>query len=311
MNSEKLIILTPVYEDRPSARMLIQELTQHLDHFFLVMVEDGSIQNPLQLSDLTESNIDGEVLYLVRNVGHQRAIAVGLAYVAEHYPNCNVVVLDSDGEDRPSKIQQLLNRLSESEVDIVVANRGRRSEKLTFRLFYFIYRLFFSLLTGKIIDFGNFVAMRPTAVKRLTKMQELWVHFPAAVIVSKLRVKAVKCDRGLRYVGVSKMNFVSLVLHGMRSVMVFAEDVLVRLGVLCVIVAALSLFGIALVLVLKYIGMATPGWVTTVAGFLVVIFFQVGILTMITLMITGIVRGSPQVFDIELDRIIDHIETTL
>ena len=310
MNSETLIVLTPVYEDRPSARMLIQELTQHLDHFVLVIVEDGSIQDPLQISDLIESGLKGEILYLARNVGHQRAIATGLAHVAEHYPDCNVVVLDSDGEDRPSKIPGLLNKLSETDVDVIVANRGRRKEKLTFRFFYFFYRLFFSLLTGKVIDFGNFVAMKPKAVKRLTKMQELWVHFPAAVIVSKLRVKAVKCDRGLRYVGESKMNFVSLVLHGMRSVMVFAESVLVRLGVLCVIVAALSLFGIALVLVLKYIGMATPGWVTTVAGFLVVIFFQVGILTMITLMITGTVRGSPQVFEIELDQIIDQIETT-
>jgi len=310
MNSETLIVLTPVYEDRPSARMLIQDLAQHLDNFFLVIVEDGSIRNRLQIGDLTEFGQKGEILYLTRNLGHQRAIATGLAYVAKQYSDCNVVVLDSDGEDRPSKIPGLLNRLSETDSDVVVGNRGRRMEKLTFRFSYFFYRLFFSLLTGKAIDFGNFLALRPKAVKRLTKMQELWVHFPAAVIVSKLRVEAVTCDRGPRYVGESKMNFVSLVLHGMRSVMVFAEDVLVRLGVLCVIVAALSLFGIALVLVLKYMGMATPGWVTTVAGFLVVIFFQVGILTMITLMITGIVRGSPQVFEIELGQIIDQIKTT-
>jgi len=310
MNSETLIILTPVYEDRPSARMLIQELTQHLDNFFLVVIEDGSIRNRLQISDLSDSGLHGEILYLVRNTGHQRAIATGLAYVAAHYPDNNVIILDSDGEDRPSQIPGLLTRLRETDADVVVANRGRRTEKFLFRLFYSFYRLVFRFLTGKVIDFGNFVAMKPSAVKRLTKMHELWVHFPATVIVSKLRVKAVKCDRGSRYVGESKMNFVSLVLHGMRSVMVFAEDVLVRLGVLCVIVAALSLFGITLVLLMKYIGMATPGWVTTVAGFLVVIFFQVGILTMITLMITGIVRGSPQVFEIELDRIIDQIETT-
>lgn len=309
MKESSLIVLTPVYEDQSSARVMFQELKKHLGRFRVVAVEDGSMRDPLQISDLEETDVKGEILYLSRNMGHQRAIATGLSYVADKYPGQDVIVMDSDGEDRPSDIPKLLQVLHDSGSDVAVAIRGRRSERLVFRFFYLIYRLLFSLLTGRTIEFGNFVALKPGSVNRLIKMQELWVHFPAAVIVSKLRIVPVQTDRGFRYVGQPKMNFVTLVLHGMRSVMVFAEDVLVRLGVLCVLVAVLSLLGILAVLILKYFGMATPGWVTTVAGFLIVIFFQIGILTLITLMITGVFRGNPQAPHVDLEQIIERIET--
>jgi polyisoprenyl-phosphate glycosyltransferase len=47
--------------------------------------------------------LSGVVIKLKRNVGHQRAIAIGLNYVADHHPDIAcTVVMDSDGEDTPS-----------------------------------------------------------------------------------------------------------------------------------------------------------------------------------------------------------------
>ena len=64
-------------------------------------------------------------------------------------------------------------------------------------------------------------------------MEELWLNLAGCVLTSKLRVKTLDIDRGKRYNGESKMNFVSLTLHGFRALMVFAEDVLVRVGIIC------------------------------------------------------------------------------
>ncbi|HHW4681224.1 MAG TPA: hypothetical protein ACQGQX_07005 [Xylella taiwanensis] len=75
---------------------------------------------------------------------------------------------------------------------------------------------------------------------------------------SKLRVSTHALDRGIRYAVRSKMNFVSLALHGFRALMVFVEDVLVRVDIACTVIAGSSIFGGGLALVLKMFGYATP-----------------------------------------------------
>ena len=75
--------------------------------------------------------------------------------------------------------------------------------------------------------------MKAAGLRRLAAMQELPLHLAATALVSKLRIKPIIIDRGARYAGRSKMNFVGLVLHAFRALMVFAEDVLVRVGILC------------------------------------------------------------------------------
>jgi hypothetical protein len=88
------------------------------------------------------------------------------------------------------------------------------------------------------------------------------------------------------------MNFVGLVLHGFKGLMVFAEDVLVRVGIACTLIAALSVLGAGAAVVLKLLGFSTPGWFSVALGILVLMFLQTGALALMTLMLTGIVRGG-------------------
>jgi hypothetical protein len=230
---------------------------------------------------------------LRRNVGHQRAIAIGLSFVAELLPaTARVVVMDSDGEDMPASIAQLLDTLAGDDVDVVVAQRKNRVESLGFRSFYLVYKALFRLLTGRYIGFGNFMALTQAALARTVSMQEVWIHVAACVLNSRLRLRALPLDRGQRYAGDSKMNFVSLALHGFRALMVFAEDVLVRVGIACAAVAALSLLGMGTAVLLKVIGFATPGWFSVALGIMLLIFMQTGTLVLVTLMLTGVVRSG-------------------
>lgn len=304
-----LIVVMPVYEDRPSATQLMQMLAKHCDTKpYVIAVEDGSVRDPLTVAAITDAGLSGEVLHLARNMGHQRAIAVGLAYVAAHFEAEAVVVMDSDGEDRPESIGPLVQALAASAVDVVVAQRRKRSETLGFRTFYMIYRTVFKLLTGRTIRFGNFTALSARAVRRLAAMQELWVHFAASLMVSRLRIGAVATDRGKRYAGRSQMNFVSLSLHGLRSIMVFAEDCLVRVGLFCIALGGLTILLLMAAIVLKLIGIATPGWFSTASGILVVILMQSGILMFSTLMVSGVVRSAPPISRAQIDQLIERIE---
>ena len=103
------------------------------------------------------------------------------------------------------------------------------------------------------------------------------------------------------------MNFTSLVLHGCRALMIFAEDVLLRICLLCFAVATVSVLGIIVTIVLKTIGLATPGWFSVALGILLLVLLQTSALALMTLMMTGLVRsGSPIALDYKplIDRVL-------
>jgi hypothetical protein len=303
------VVLMPVYEDRESARTLMRNLATEFGRDCRVVIsEDGSVSDPVQASDIESAGLSGEVLYLARNMGHQRAIATGLTHIATTMPPSTVIVMDSDGEDVPSAIPALLKELARGNYDAVVARRARRTEHLGFRLFYTFYRFVFYVLTGRAIRFGNFTVLSPRAVRRLCAMQELWLHLASSLVVSRLRIGFVPTDRGKRYHGRSRMNFVGLALHGMRSMMVFAEDVLVRIVLFCSFIACASVLLLGTTTTLKFLGFATPGWFSTLSGILIVILFQAGILTFVTLMVAGAMRATTPPGADQLKLLVERIE---
>ena len=289
-----LVVVTPIYEDIEASNKLFQDLAAVFgDQVFIVGVDDGSVRQPVDPNSIADAGLDGVVLKLKRNVGHQRAIAIGLNYVSEHLSDAqHVVIMDSDGEDVPASIKKLLKDLDSPDVDVVVAQRKSRVESLRFKMFYVVYKLIFLFLTGRRISFGNYIGLKPNAVKRLVAMQELWIHVAGCVLTSKLRLTLCPLDRGSRYAGESKMNFVGLALHGFKGLMVFAEDVLVRVGMACAVVAAFSVFGSGAAIILKLLGYATPGWFSVALGILLLVFLQTGVLALMTLMLTGVVKGG-------------------
>ena len=290
-----LIVVTPVYEDVEASSRLFKELTAVFgqEGVYVVAVDDGSVRQPIDISNISAAGINGVVIKLKRNVGHQRAIAIGLNYVADQFSEARrVVVMDSDGEDLPLSIRDLMQPLESADVDVVVAQRKSRVETLRFKTFYVVYRWLFKLLTGRRISFGNFMALKPAALKRLVAMQELWIHVAGCVLISKLRIAVRSLDRGPRYAGQSKMNFVGLALHGFRGLMVFAEDVLVRVGIACTFVAAFSVLSGITAIGLKLFGFATPGWFSVALGILLLVFLQTGALTLMTLMLAGVIRNG-------------------
>ncbi len=286
-------VITPIFEDSEASSRLFKELRTVLGpDTFIVAVDDGSVRQPVDPAAITAAHLKGVVIRLKRNVGHQRAIAVGIGYAAKHLPSATCIVMDSDGEDVPSTIPDILAPLAADNVDVVVAQRKSRVETLKFRLFYLLYKFLFKAMTGQAISFGNFMALKPAAVRRLSAMYELGIHVAGCVLMSRMRVDLRPIDRGPRYAGKSKMNFARLILHGFQAFMVFADHVLVRVGIACAAVATLSLLGIVLSILLKIVGFATPGWFSVALGILVLVLLQTGLLILVTLMLTGIVKGN-------------------
>lgn len=309
MCTKRFFVVTPVYEDVPAATRLFTELKKlYGEQVFICAVDDGSVKKPMSIDVLKNTGVSGRVIFLKRNVGHQRAIAIGLNMAASLASDDEaIVVMDSDGEARPESIQELLSLIDEH-TDVVVATRKSRIESFKFKAFYRIYKKIFSLLVGRKIAFGNFMVMTRKAAMRLSAMQETSIHVAASVLASKLRIRQEPIDRGARYAGLSKMNFVGLVLHGFKALMIFAEDVLVRTGLASGILAGLTFLISIVVLVLKFYGLATPGWPSMILALMALLLIQTGVLVLMMLMLTGVMRSGTVTTSIDYGAFIDYFD---
>ena len=221
MNQKKNIYcLTPIYNDWESFAVLLQEISHLRDNlndynFFVVAVNDGSTEEIPE--DFDYKNIPATVLNLKINIGHQRAIAVGLQYIYNEVSDYDfVVVMDSDGEDKPQDIKELINKAEqEQEKKIIFAQRKKRQESTFFKVGYFFYKYLFYFLTGQKISFGNFSVIPKKLLSKVVHQNNIWNHYSGGIIQSKIPFEKVLLDRGKRYKGVSKMNFNSLIVYGL------------------------------------------------------------------------------------------------
>jgi hypothetical protein len=278
----RIAVVTPVLDDWSCFASLVGEISAQFTgpaiEFHIYAVDDGSVVgfDPANLSLPRDSCIAGiEILRLALNLGHQRAIAVGLCELSRRDDIDAVLVMDSDGEDRPGDIAALLKASRIAPANIVLAQRAKRCESLGFRLWYRLYKLVFHGLTGHDISFGNYSLLPMAAVRRLVHMPELWNNLAASILRSRMRCTPVATTRGRRYDGRSRMSLVSLIVHGLSAMSVHIDTIFVRVLLTSGVIAAASIVGIVAIAVVRFASnLAIPGWATTVVGDLMIILLQ-------------------------------------
>jgi polyisoprenyl-phosphate glycosyltransferase len=278
-----IVILIPVYDDWQASGMVIEHLDRVLSQAgreaALLLVDDGSTlpHTALRITSPLHAIRSIEVLKLRRNLGHQRAICIGLSYLDREYDCEAVVVMDGDGEDDPGDVPRLLERWeAEGGQTIVFAERTRRSEGLGFRTAYACYKALHRVLTGRGVRVGNFSVLPRQRLRSLVVVAELWSHYAAAVFISRLPFTMLPTRRAERLAGRSAMSFVALVTHGLGAISVFSEVVSVRVLLAALYVGVLTLAGIFTVAGIRlFTPWAIPGWATYTTGLLVIVLLLV------------------------------------
>ncbi len=294
MSSENrcLEIIIPVYNDWESLLLLMNGVSSCLEkerggrRLAFTIVNDGSTI-PFDESCLPR-DISVCIIELNCNLGHQKAIAIGLAHARSHSKADHIIVMDADGEDRPEDIEKLIAKADATPETIVFASRSKRHEGVLFHLFYYFYKKFFKLLIGKSISFGNFCIIPKSMLQHVVYISEIWNHFSGGIIRSKLPYISIPIERGKRLKGTPKMHFIDLVLHGLSSIAIYVDVVSIRLLLLSGMLIVLSLCGILTVVSIKlFTGLAIPGWATyALIGFIIIMmqaFMMSIILTFIIL----------------------------
>jgi hypothetical protein len=252
MSGDTLTILVPLYNDWESIKAFLRKLNLvaseiSVPHLRVVLVDDGSLTgHEASLDALEHDRIESiEVIRLVRNMGHQRAIAVGLVHLYQENTGGPVVIIDGDGEDAPEDIVKLLQAGEQnSGGKIVFAERTIRSEGCLFSAFYQLYRTMHYVFTGRRIRFGNFSVVPRELLKPMVTVPELWNHYAASVVAAKLPIVLVPTARAKRYQGRSKMSFIMLVTHGLSAIAVHREVVCTRVLLMLGALASVLIFAL-------------------------------------------------------------------
>lgn len=299
----RLGIVTPVLDDWESLAILLREIDRQLldavHQLHVFVVDDGSRMplDPTTLGLEPRGAITSvELIRLAANLGHQRAIAIGMIEASRQTDLDVVVVMDSDGEDRPEDISRLIAAASANPEQIILARRAKRSETLGFRIGYRIYKSMFRLATGRVIDFGNFSLLPIAAVRRLTHMSELWNNLAACVMRSRIPFQAIATDRGHRYAGQSRMNLAGLITHGLSAMSVYTDVIFVRMLAAAGALAGFSLLGILVATAIRmFTTLATPGWATAVVGNLFIVLLQTVVIVVASSLMLLAGRSSRQI----------------
>jgi glycosyltransferase involved in cell wall biosynthesis len=274
--ASELLFLIPVFNDWSAVSRVLAELDAVAGRIAgpvaVLVVDDGSTDPaPSRLSFEPHHLIRVEVLPVRRNLGHQRAIALGLTFAYEQRPCRAVVVMDGDGQDAADDVPKLLAALDTAQRGTAVfAARTRRSEGPWFAAGYAAYKAVHRLLTGRKVEVGNFSVLPWSLLERLVGVSEIWNHYAAAVYKARLPVIQVPVARSRRIEGRSRMNFVALVTHGLSAISVYGEIVGVRMLCLAAALTALTLLAIAAVGFARiFLQVAIPSWAGTAVGLLI------------------------------------------
>jgi len=265
LTSYDYVIVSPCFNENSTVIAFLNSLNNTLKssshRFLVIVVDDGSTDKTLDLLQqyrFVAANVALQVLRLRFNVGHQKAIYQGLLY-AQRFEAAHYIVMDADGEDDPRAI---LDLTAIHDADIVFVTRGKRHESIRFKLGYFFYKSLFAMVANARVNFGNYSMISRRALEAV--LGQSFVHYSAFLSRLRLSRRNIKYDRLRRLDGQSKMNFHSLVMHGLKSLIEYSDKVLLFFIKFFVIVL-IGLLGVAgFILYMKlFTDEAVLGWAST------------------------------------------------
>tara|TARA_Y100001970_G_scaffold8183_2_gene9517 strand:- start:2718 stop:3590 length:873 start_codon:yes stop_codon:yes gene_type:complete len=243
---KKIVFLMPVYNDWASFTKLLDEINLVIEdikefRFDCIAINDFSTT---KLPRMTKpNNIDSlKIINMKENRGHARCIASGLRFINAQKNYDYAIILDSDGEDRPIEIKDLISLIKQEPEKTIVASRVKRSEGIIFQTLYKIHKLITLFFTGRKINFGNYCCLTKNDINLLSNKSSLWCSFSGSIKKHILNYNEIKSERGVRFFGPSKMSLINLIIHSFAIISVFKNVVFFRSTIMIILLLFLNKF---------------------------------------------------------------------
>lgn len=260
---ESISVVIPCFNEEEVIGTLQQRLSQVLYSlnipFEVLLVDDGSRDSTWStMVKMNEDYPEYRIIRLSRNYGHQIAISCGLEFASGQV----VVIIDSDLQDPPELIIEMIEKWREG-YDVVYGQRRTRDGEAASKkvLAYLFYRLIRKMTNCEIPkDVGDFRLMDRKAVDAFKLLKEkhrfirgmtAWIGFKQCPIVY---------DRPERAAGKTKYPFKKsfiLAVDAITSFSIVPLRIAIYLGAILSFVALLY---INVVIVLWILGISFPGY---------------------------------------------------
>lgn len=242
---ETVSVVSPVFNEEETvdefyrrATAALQSISPPVD-YELLFVDDGSTDDTATvLGKLAESDPRVAVINFSRNFGHQLAITAGI----DHAKGDAVVVIDSDLQDPPEVVAEMVDRWREG-WDVVYGQRMARPGESRFKLVTArgFYRTINWLSEVPLpLDAGDFRLMDRRVVEVLKDIREENRYVRGLVSWVGFRQCALPYARDPRYAGETKFSLRKMVRFAADGIASFSEKPLrlaVQLGSLVTVVA--------------------------------------------------------------------------
>lgn len=269
-------IVAPVFNEAETLRAFYDRVVAVMEGlgepFELVMVDDGSTDGSgAVLRELHVRDPRVRVITFSRNFGHQVAISAGLDYAR----GGAVVIIDSDLQDPPEVIPQLVERWKDG-VEVVFAQRATRVGETRFKLWTaaLFYRLIRSITSIDIPwDTGDFRLLDRKVVDALVTMREQHRFMRGLSAWVGFRQEAVRYERQPRFAGSTKYPLAKMIRFSLDAITSFSHLPLQLATSLGFLLAGGSLAGIVTAAVLRLVTHAIIGQAST----LILVLFMGGV----------------------------------
>ena len=227
MNKKDTIsVVIPLFQSEDLLDELFSRLNSILSSisgwkYEIIVVDDGSSDSTWsKIINFYKKNPNLKAVKFSRNFGQHNAITAGLERCTSEW----IVVMDSDLQDRPEEIPNLLNKALQG-FDIVLAQRIRRKDKffkkLTSRLFYNFFRYISGLKFEAGV--GNFGVYNKKVIDSILQYKENFRPFPIIVKVVGFSRAAIEVQHGKRYSGKSNYNSFGLIKGALNAIIYYSH----------------------------------------------------------------------------------------
>ena len=290
MKKHELSIVVPVYNEELCLAEFFQRLTKVLNEnkidSEIIFINDGSsdaseeILNRLSISDPRVRTI-----HFSRNFGHQIAIKAGL----DHIEGRGVVIIDSDLQDPPEMIPELIAKWKEG-YEVVFAMREKREGETLFKRWTasVYYRLIRRIAHVDIpLDSGDFRLIDERVVECLKGIKEKNPYLRGLISWTGFRQIGIPVQRKARFAGDTKYSLGKMLQLAWNGITHFSFLPLQLCTFVGFVTALLSLVFIGQALYAKiYLNATVPGWTS-----LMIAVLFLGSVQLITLGIVGSYLG--------------------
>lgn len=279
MQNEKINIsvVVPAYYDEAVLPLLYDRLVPVLEKlsnkFEVILIDDGSKDNTFAVIKKLRQKDDRIVaVKLSRNFGQSNAITAGLDLAQYEY----IVIMDSDLQDPPEFIEDLLSACIENDCDMAIARRKTRKDtwfkKTVSNFFNKLTYYATSIKTEQ--GLGVFRVLKREAYLKIKDIPEITGTSLSLLYWGGFDYIAIDMDRDKRQAGETGYTLRKMFSVALNRILSYSLWPLRVASIFGFIIASLSFIWAVVVLIKRFFfTISVPGWTTNIV--LILLLFGV------------------------------------